>query len=106
MVAGRICGKVAAGAAAADDVKKKQLLAYESEWRKELGANYRQGRFALELVRRMRDDELDRVALLFGERGLTLLLGKSTYGIALNVITTCLRKDPGALRMLGAFLRR
>jgi flavin-dependent dehydrogenase len=105
IVAGGICGRVAAEAAVSGDVKNRSLGEYPRAWKKTLGANYRQGRFALELVRRLRDDELDRVAHLFTERGLNHLMDKSLPGLTLSIINTCLHEDPAALFMLKAFFR-
>jgi len=106
IVAGQIAGRVAAGAAVEGNAEAARLAGYPGEWKKALGADYRRGRFARELVRRLSDDELDRVAGLFEGQNNTELAGKSMSGMAMEVIKTCLKRDPGALGLLGVFIRR
>lgn len=61
MRAGQICGTVAAKAVAAGDVSAKALSEYERIWNSEFYWEYRMGRSALETLRMMKDEEIDRL---------------------------------------------
>ncbi len=61
MRAGFICGEVAAQAVASGDVSQKALSRYKQLWNEEFYWEYRMGRAALETLRGMRDDEIDRL---------------------------------------------
>ncbi len=62
MRAGTIAGEVAAGAVVSENVSKKGLLPYIRRWNREFGLEYRMGRASLETLRKMSDDEIDRLA--------------------------------------------
>jgi digeranylgeranylglycerophospholipid reductase len=61
MRAGAICGEVAAQAVASGDVSQKALSIYKQLWNEEFYWEYRMGRAALEALRGMRDDDIDRL---------------------------------------------
>jgi digeranylgeranylglycerophospholipid reductase len=69
MRAGQICGEVAAQAVMAGDVSQKFLARYEKRWNSEFYWEYRMGRAALQTLKGMRDQEIDRmVGGLSGKR--------------------------------------
>lgn len=61
MRSGQICGTVAAKAVASGDVSGKALSEYERIWNSEFYWEYRMGRSALETLRMMKDEEIDRL---------------------------------------------
>lgn len=61
MRAGTICGDVAAKAALDGDVSRRALMRYERIWRSEFYWEYRMGRAALETLRNLSDEEIDRL---------------------------------------------
>lgn len=70
MRAGTICGEVAAKAALDGDVSCKALSRYERLWRSEFYWEYRMGRAALETLRNLSDDEIDRLVLGLSDKEL------------------------------------
>ncbi|MGA9097494.1 MAG: NAD(P)/FAD-dependent oxidoreductase [Methanotrichaceae archaeon] len=68
MRAGRICGEVAAKAVLDGDVAHRALARYEHLWRSEFYWEYRLGRAALETLRNLRDDEIDRLVQGLSEK--------------------------------------
>ena len=68
MRAGSICGEVAAKAALDGDVSHRALARYERLWRSEFYWEYRLGRAALETLRNLRDDEIDRLVQGLSEK--------------------------------------
>ncbi len=69
MRAGQICGEVAAQAVKAGDTSKEFLAKYEKNWNSEFYWEYRMGRAALQTLKELKDEEVDRlVAGLSGKR--------------------------------------
>ncbi len=69
MRAGQICGEVAADAVKAGDTSKEFLARYEKNWNFEFYWEYRMGRAALQTLKDLKDEEVDRlVAGLSGKR--------------------------------------
>ena len=67
--AGRICGSVAAQAAAKRDVSRRSLYRYVRLWNREFYWQYRMGRASLQTLAGMKDPEIDRlVGGLSGKR--------------------------------------
>jgi digeranylgeranylglycerophospholipid reductase len=59
--AGRICGSVAAQAAAKRDVSRRSLYRYVRLWNREFYWQYRMGRASLQTLAAMKDPEIDRL---------------------------------------------
>jgi digeranylgeranylglycerophospholipid reductase len=69
MRAGQICGEVAAQAVKAGDTSEGFLVEYEKRWNSEFYWEYRMGRAALQTLKDLKDEEVDRlVAGLSGKR--------------------------------------
>ncbi len=82
MRAGQICGQVAAEAVEAEDTSMKFLARYEKRWNSEFYWEYRLGRAALQTLKNMDDEEIDRlVGGLSGKRMVSegSLFRKSLY---------------------------
>jgi digeranylgeranylglycerophospholipid reductase len=82
MRSGQICGLQAAKAVAAGDVSAKALSQYGRIWNSEFYWEYRMGRSALETLRMMKDEEIER--LIHGLSGRRLvsdgsLIKKASY---------------------------
>ncbi len=77
MRAGTICGSVASQSVADGDVSQSALAKYEKLWKSEFYWEYRMGRAALETLRGLRDDEIDR--LIKGLSGKNLISSGSFY---------------------------
>lgn len=89
MRAGTICGQIAAEAVLMGDVSRAALARYERLWRSEFYWEYRMGRAALETLRGLRDDEIDR--LVQGLSGRNLIsdgpLYRKAIGAGLRVVS-------------------
>ncbi len=82
MRAGAICGEVASNAILDGDVSHRALTRYERLWRSEFYWEYRLGRAALETLRYLKDDEIDR--LVQGMSGKGLITDGPLYKKAVN----------------------
>ena len=95
MRAGIICGEVAAKASMAGDVSHGALARYEQLWRSEFYWEYRLGRAALETLRNLSDDEIDRLV-----RGLSdkkLIAEGTLYKKAINAAILTASVSPRVL---------
>ncbi|HIE32128.1 MAG TPA: NAD(P)/FAD-dependent oxidoreductase [Methanosarcinales archaeon] len=107
MRAGEICGMVAAKAVAASNTSKKALSEYRHIWEKELESEYMLGRSALEILRKMDDEEIDRLTGMFAGVNLSRVTGAgSPRSQAIRVMRFMLRKEPKtALSLLSPLIR-
>ncbi len=105
MRAGQMCGDVAAKAIAIGDVSQKALLEYRTRWNREFRTEYWLGRIALEAMRKMNNNEIDRLAMPFVGANLDLLKGGPLKQAILSGLLI-LRRKPTAMLGYGALLRR
>ncbi len=102
MLAGIICGGVAAKAIEADDVSKKSLDRYVSMWRKELFSEYKTGYRALKVMERMPDEDVDKMVKALQDVDLTRELSRhsTTFMKGISIISLALRRNPKLLRFV------
>ncbi|MHC1625494.1 MAG: NAD(P)/FAD-dependent oxidoreductase [Methermicoccaceae archaeon] len=85
--------------------EKKALNTYPVKWKKELGIEYTLGRTILEAIRKMSDEELDRIGMAVSDFNFEALSGPHLTR-ALKVAMHMLRRDPALIKLLGVLLRR
>ncbi|MFC1787426.1 NAD(P)/FAD-dependent oxidoreductase [Halobacteriota archaeon] len=102
MLAGMICGDVAAKAIEADDVSKSNLYRYVSMWRKELLSEYKAGYRALKVLERIPDRDIDKMVKSLQDVDVTRELSRhsTTFMKGLSIVSLALRKDPKLLRFV------
>ncbi|MDD3421563.1 MAG: NAD(P)/FAD-dependent oxidoreductase [Methanocellales archaeon] len=102
MLAGIICGDVAAKAIQADDVSKKRLDRYASMWRKELLSEYKTGYRALKVMERIPDEDVDKMVKALQDVDVTRELSRhsKTFMKGLSITSLALRRDPKLLRFV------
>ncbi len=104
MVAGKIAGEVAAKALIANNCSKKFLRQYELEWRKNLKLEYQMGRIALELIKKMRDDEIDAIARALEKEDISRHLKGGALEIAFKLGMQVLKKSPGSILLISRLI--
>lgn len=97
MLAGKIAGEIAAKALIANNCSREFLRKYEIEWKKNLQLEYQMGRAALELIKKMRDEEIDAIARAFENEDITRHLKGSAWRIAFKLIMQILMKSPSSI---------
>ncbi|HIH36413.1 MAG TPA: hypothetical protein HA232_00695 [Methanocellales archaeon] len=102
MLAGIICGDVAAKAIEADDVSKKRLDRYVSMWRKELFSEYKTGYRALKVMEKIPDEDVDKMVKALQDVDVTGELSRrsTTFMKGLGIASLALRRDPKLLRFV------
>ncbi|NYT00709.1 MAG: NAD(P)/FAD-dependent oxidoreductase [Methanocellales archaeon] len=102
MLAGIICGDVAAKAIEADDVSKKHLDMYVSMWRKELLSEYKTGYRALKVMERIPDKDIDKMVKALQDVDVTKTLSShsTTFMKGLSIVSLALRMNPKLLRFV------
>ncbi len=85
MLAGRICGEVAAAAVAKGDVSARTLRTYEQRWYKTCGELHRSSWDARKRLDRMTDRDLDRAIDRLGPRGHAASVAGAIAAIATDV---------------------
>lgn len=105
MHAGRIAGEVGAMAVAKGDYSERMLSKYRSNWRSSLYAEHVFGRFGLETLRKMEDDEIDELFEVFEDEDISSLIKGSTVNQGLSVLSLMVQKKPSSLLKAGAFFR-
>lgn len=100
MRAGTIAGEVAAGAVGSGDVSIRGFSPYIRRWRREFGLEYRMGRASLLTLGRMRDEEIDRLALGLSKRDLGVPGSFFRKGLStgISLATTRPRTIPSLVR--------
>ena len=99
MLAGIICGDVAAKAIEADDVSKSHLSGYADRWRNELLSEYKTGYRALKVMERIPDEDMDKMVKALQNVDITRELSShsTTFMKGLGIISLALRRDPKLL---------
>ena len=104
MMAGTICGEVAASALSSGDVSIKALTRYEKLWKSEFSYEYRMGRASLLTLSEMKDEEIDGVVK--GMSGRELLSGGSFFKKAVCAGATLTSVSPrSALSLIRNLMR-
>lgn len=98
MMAGRICGDVAARAITEGDTSKRSLSRYEKLWWSEMGREYRMARASLATLQSLRDGEIDRLVQALS--GKDLLVTGSFYKKSISAGLAVGTAMPKALMML------
>ncbi len=104
MHAGQMCGDVAADAIANGDISGNALSEYRRRWNDAYRTEYYLGRFALETLRKMSDNEINEMMKVFEGEDLKVL-GGTPFSQAVQVSRMILRKNPSALISYRAILR-
>jgi flavin-dependent dehydrogenase len=104
MHAGQMCGDVAADAIAKGDVSRRALLEYRKLWNEAYRTEYYLGRFALETLRKMSDNEINEMMKVFEGEDLKVL-GGTPFNQAVQISRLILKKNPSALLSYRAVLR-
>jgi len=89
MRAGVLAASTAARALDADDTSRSALKSYPAQWRREFLWEYLMGRFALESLRKMRDEEIDALASMFSDMDASEMRGhpvRKLLGVGLHVL--------------------
>ncbi len=102
MLAGIICGDVAAKAIELNDVSKKHLDGYVDRWRKELFSEYKTGYRALKVMERVPDTDIDKMVKALQDVDVTRELSRhsTTFMKGLSIVSLALRRDPKLLRFV------
>jgi flavin-dependent dehydrogenase len=104
MHAGQMCGDVAADAIAKGDVSRRALSEYRRLWNEAYRTEYYLGRFALETLRKMSDNEINEMMKVFEGEDLKVL-GGTPFNQAVQISRLILKKNPSALLSYRAILR-
>ncbi|MEM2934513.1 MAG: NAD(P)/FAD-dependent oxidoreductase [Methanocellales archaeon] len=104
MLAGKIAGEVAAKALIANNLSREFLRKYELEWKKNLQLEYQMGRAALELIKKMRDEEIDAIARAFEKEDISRYLKGSPWGIAFKLGMQILKKSPNSILLISRLM--
>lgn len=104
MHAGQMCGDVAADAIARGDVSRRALSEYRRLWNEAYRTEYYLGRFALETLRKMSDNEINEMMKVFEGEDLKVL-GGTPFNQAVQISRLILKKNPSALLSYRAILR-
>lgn len=106
MLAGKLCGEVAARAALGGDTSYRALSGYPKRWQAELGQEYRMGRLSLELLRKMSDPEIDTMAGMFEGEDLSFIRGGPLERMLRTSLFMMKKKPSSQFILLSAMLRR
>ncbi|HIH44441.1 MAG TPA: NAD(P)/FAD-dependent oxidoreductase [Candidatus Methanoperedenaceae archaeon] len=106
MLAGKICGEVAAKAALSGDTSYRALSGYPRRWQAELGQEYRMGRLSLELLRKMSDPEIDTMTGMFEGEDLSFIRGGPLERMLRTSLFMLSKKPSSQFILLSAMLRR
>jgi len=104
MHAGQMCGDVAAEAIAKGDTSKRFLSEYRRRWNEAYRTEYYLGRFALEALRKMSDNEINGMMKVFEGEDLKVL-GGTPFNQAVQISRMIIKKNPSALLSYRAILR-
>lgn len=104
MHAGQMCGDVAAEAIAKGDTSKRFLSEYRRRWNEAYRTEYYLGRFALETLRKMSDNEINGMMKVFEGEDLKVL-GGTPFNQAVQISRMIIKKNPSALLSYRAILR-
>ncbi|MCQ6961793.1 NAD(P)/FAD-dependent oxidoreductase [Methanolobus chelungpuianus] len=104
MHAGQMCGDVAAEAIAKGDTSKLFLSEYRRRWNEAYRTEYYLGRFALETLRKMSDNEVNGMMKVFEGEDLKVL-GGTPFNQAVQISRMIIKKNPSALLSYRAILR-
>lgn len=104
MHAGQMCGDVAAEAIAKGDTSKLFLSEYRRRWNEAYRTEYYLGRFALETLRKMSDNEINGMMKVFEGEDLKVL-GGTPFNQAVQISRMIIKKNPSALLSYRAILR-
>lgn len=104
MHAGQMCGDVAAEAIAKGDTSKHFLSEYRRRWNEAYRTEYYLGRFALETLRKMSDNEINGMMKVFEGEDLKVL-GGTPFNQAVQISRMIIKKNPSALLSYRAILR-
>lgn len=106
MLAGIICGDVAAKAIESNDVSKSNLSRYADRWRKELLSEYKTGYRGLKIMERIPDEDVDRMVKSLQDVDVTRELSRhsTTFMKGLSIISLALMRDPKLLRFVKYLL--
>ncbi|MDP2217025.1 MAG: NAD(P)/FAD-dependent oxidoreductase [Methanolobus sp.] len=105
MHAGQMCGDVAADAIAKGDVSRRALSEYRRLWNEAYRTEYYLGRFALETLRKMSDNEINEMMKVFEGEDLKVL-GGTPFNQAVQISRLILKKNPSAILSYRAILRK
>ncbi|QLC49031.1 NAD(P)/FAD-dependent oxidoreductase [Methanolobus zinderi] len=104
MHAGQMCGDVAADAIAKGDTSKGFLSEYRKRWNDEYRTEYYLGRFALETLRKMSDNEINEMMKVFEGEDLKVL-GGSPFSQAVQISKMILKNNPSSILSYRAIFR-
>jgi flavin-dependent dehydrogenase len=104
MHAGQMCGDVAADAIAKGDTSKGFLSVYRKRWNDEYRTEYYLGRFALETLRKMSDNEINEMMKVFEGEDLKVL-GGSPFNQAVQISKLILKNNPSSILSYRAIFR-
>ncbi|MEM2925060.1 MAG: NAD(P)/FAD-dependent oxidoreductase [Methanocellales archaeon] len=104
MLAGKIAGEVAAKALISNNFSRGFLREYESKWREKLQWEYQMGRAALELIKKMRDDEIDAIVKALEKEDISKYLKGSAWEIAFKVGVQVLMKSPSSILLISRLM--
>ncbi|MDI3540381.1 MAG: digeranylgeranylglycerophospholipid reductase [Methanolobus sp.] len=104
MHAGQMCGDVAAEAIAKGDTSQRFLSEYRRRWNEAYRTEYYLGRFALETLRKMSDNEINEMMKVFEGEDLRVL-GGTPFNQAVQISRMIIKKNPSALLSYRAILR-
>ncbi len=104
MHAGKMCGNVAAEAIEKGDTSKNFLMRYRRLWNDAYRTEYYLGRFALETLRKMKDEEIDEMMKVFEGEDLKVLSG-SPFNQALQISKMILKNNPSSILSYRAVFR-
>jgi flavin-dependent dehydrogenase len=94
MLAGKIAGEVAAKALIANNCSKEFLRQYELRWSKQLKLEYQMGRAALQLIKKMKDDEIDAIVKGLEKEDISKYLKGSALEIAFKLGLQVFKRSP------------